>query len=279
MSDVTMLDAEPEPDDGTDDHVSPGPFKFLLSPEVWSLCQARPFRFLDLPAELRNRIYEQAFTGSHGLSPHHLTQVNRQIRAECFQMFHTETHTLQVTLQTPEQMTYFLNWVDDGAAGLSNSLPDFEFTYTDIDVGITTVHFAQVYHYPKMLYDMLMARVLGLSAQEATYYVWRFFTGLPYRHFLDDFGELIALHPPTPLFIEAIEKGFAWTYYKMHFVGELGEPLFPTTSVRAWEFFLYFIRLLTGMANKDWSPKALRDIAGFLFMRSMQAGPKVNREA
>lgn len=108
MSDATMVDAEPD-DAGTDDQLSPPPFKFLLSPEIWSLCQAWPFRFLDLPPEIRNRIYEQAFTGSHGLSPHHLTQVSRQIAAESKRMFFAETHTLQVPLQTPKQMTCFLD--------------------------------------------------------------------------------------------------------------------------------------------------------------------------
>ena len=143
-----MSDADAEPDDSTNDQLSPPPFKFLLSPGIWSLCQARPFRFLDLPPEIRNRIYEQAFTGSHGLSPHHLTQVSRQIATESKRMFYAETHTLQVPLQTSKQMTRFLDWMSDGAPNSSRRGQVYEFIFTDIDVGITTLRFTPVHHYP-----------------------------------------------------------------------------------------------------------------------------------
>ena len=270
---ITMADAEP--DVGTNDHISPPRFIFLLPPGVWSMCQAGPFRFLDLPPELRNRIYEQAFTGFHGLSPHHLTQVNSQIRAESAQMFRDETNTFQVTLQTPKQMTCFLNWIEDGAVGLTDVSPNFEFTYTDIDVGITIVRFEQVYHYPKLVYEMLRINLPGSSAEDVRLYAWHYFMGLHYQYLLDDFSELVVLHPPPSLFIDAVENGFAWTYYKMQFISE---PLFPATSSRAQQFFLHFMRLLTKMSNENWSRKALRDITGFLFMRSMQAGMKVKNK-
>jgi hypothetical protein len=63
----------------------------------------------------------------------------------------------------------------------------------------------------------------------------------------------------------------------MEFVGER-EPSFPATSFYAQQFFLHFVPLLIEMANQDWSEKFLRNIAGFLFMRSMQARTKVRRE-
>jgi hypothetical protein len=275
MSDVTMADAEP--DDGTDDQISPPPFKFLLSPAVWSLCQARPFPFLDLPPELRNRIYEQAFTGCHGLSPHHLTQVNRQIASESDQMFHAETHTLQIPLQTPKQMTCFLDWIVDAAPDFSLGAQVYEFTYTDIDVGITTIRFTPVWCYPAVALQRIKDRAPpGSSDRDVLRWTWHLLLGLRSRNLLQNFEELLKSEEPPALFIEAIINGSQWNYYMMEFVGER-EPSFPATSFYGQQFVLQFIRLLTRMANKGWCEKFLRDIAGFLFMRSMQAGTKAKR--
>jgi hypothetical protein len=116
------------------------------------------------------------------------------------------------------------------------------------------------------------------SDQEATIWTWYLLLRLDYRAFAVDFGELFILQPPPPLFIEAIKDGSVWDYYTMDFVGEC-EQVFLITSIHAQQFFVHFIRLLTAMANEDWSEKILRNIAGFLFMRSMQAGTKGKRQA
>lgn len=275
MSDVTMADAEP--DDGTGNQISPPPFQFLLSPAVWSLCQARPFRFLDLPPELRNRIYKQAFTGCHGLSPHRLTQVNRQIASESAQMFYAETHTLQIPLQIPNQMTCFLDWSVDGAPDLSRGAQVYEFTYTDIDVGITTVRFTPVYYYPAIALKRIKSCAPpGSSDQDVLRWTWHLLLGVRSRVLLQIFEELLKSEEPPALFIEAIVNGSQWNYYMMEFVGEC-EPSFLATSFYAQQFLLQVIRLLARMANKEWCEKFLRDITGFLFMRSMQAGTKVKR--
>lgn len=276
MSDSIMVDTEPE--DGADDQNSPPPFKFLLSPAVWSLCQSRPFRLLDLAPELRNRIYEQAFTGSHGLLPHHLTQVNRQIALESAEMFHAETHTLQIPLQTPKQMTCFLDWIADGAPDFSRTERAYEFTYTDIDVGITTICFTPVYHYPAMIFDRIRSDSPCRSEQEVLLCTWQVLLGLRHQLLVEEFHELVLLEEPSSLLIDAINSGTKWEYYLMEFVSER-EPLFPATTFYAQQFFLHFIQLLRRMANKEWCEKFLREIAGFLFMRSMQAGTKVKRKA
>lgn len=270
-----MVDVEP--DDGTDDQLSLPPFKFLLLPGIWSLCQARPFRFLDLPPELRNRVYEQAFTGSHGLSPHHLTQVNRQIAAESKPMFYAETHTLQFPLQTPKQMNCFLDWISDGSLNSPCRGQVYEFTFTNIDVGITTLRFIPVHHYPARVYEMIRMCSPDLSYQDATLWTWILLLGVNYRGLVHDFREVVMSQPPPMLFLEAIENGSMWEFCMMEFLGER-EPSFPAASFYAQQFFLQFVPLLIEMANKDWSEKFLRKIAGFLFMRSMQAGAKVKRE-
>ena len=276
MSDISMDDAEPTV--GTDDHLSPRPFRFLLSPEIWSLCQAQPFRFLDLPPELRNRIYEQAFTGSHGLSPHHLTQVNRQIRAESAQMFHAETHTLQVPLQSPKQMTRFLNWIEDGTAALPRRGSAYEFTYTDIDVGVTTVLFTPASYHPARIYELMRSYSPDWTRQDLILWTWFIMLGLDYRGLADDFIDVFLSQPPSALFIEAIDNGSVWHCCLMQFVDE-HEPVFPVASFYARQFFRHFVPLLNAMANEEWTEMFLRNVAGFFFMRSMQAGTQVKRKA
>jgi len=275
MSDVDMPDAEPADDTNKED--SPPPFRFLLPPGIWSMCQWEPFRFLDLPPELRNRIYEQAFTGSHGLSPHHLTQVNRQIRAESARMFHEQTHTLQIPLQTPKEMTRFLNWVESDAADLLPTKSAYEFTYTDIDLGVTTVRFTQAVRYPKTVLQWIRNYSPETSDEDAISWAWYLLLGMDYRMFAADFGELFYLFPPPSDFIDAIDNDSAWDYYTMDFIGEPG-PALQITNFYAQQIFAHFIGLLTAMANEEWSEKMLRNIAGFLYMRSMQAGTKKVRQ-
>lgn len=232
------------------------------------MCQARPFRFLDLPPEIRNRIYEQAFTGSHELSPHHLTQESRQIATEPKRMFYAETHALQVPLQTPKQMTCFLDWISDGAPNSSRRGQVYEFIFTNIDVGVTTLRFTPVHHYPARVHAMIRRCSPDLSHGDVILWTWYLLLGVDYRGFFQDFGVLFISQPPSILFLEVIENDSVWEYCIMEFVGER-EPLFPATSFYAQQFFLHFVPLLIEMANQDWSEKFLRNIAGFLFMRKL----------
>lgn len=270
MSHATTNDSEPVVN--TSNHEKPPPLSFLLTPRVWSMCQLRPFRFLDLPPELRNAIYEQAFTGYHGLSPHHLTQVNRHVAAESTQMFRAKTHTLQISLQTPAHMTRFLDWLTNGADLTQPDLA-YEITFTDIDVGITTVRFTQGLCYPSEGCEIVRALQPELSDDDVILSTWHHVMGVQYLRLMEDFGELFMWDSPPSGFIEAVDNGYAWLCQRMEFAGE-SEPSFPATSIHAKRFFLHFIRLMTVLADKELDAKDMRHIANFLFMRIMQAAGK-----
>lgn len=278
VSDAEMSDVDSELVTSSSERKPPTPIKFLLPPGLWAKCQTQPFRFLDLPPELRNRIYEHAFTGSHGLSPHHLTQVNRQIMVECLRMYHATTRTLQIPLQTPAQMTCFLKWAESPVAEYSFSMLEaYEFTYTDVDVGETTIRLTQGDDSPAMAYDVIKSILPQYQEDDIMLMAWRHFIGITYGRLHEDFGQHFELTTPTE-FVEAITEGSLWTYHLIEFVGEK-EPSFPAASIYAKEFFLFFTNLSLATSNKEWDNKYLLDTANFLFKRSMHAGLMAKRKS
>jgi hypothetical protein len=250
--------------------ISSSPPKFFLPAGLWSNCQMLPFRSLDLPPELRNRIYQHAFTGSGGLSPHHLTQVNRQIRIESVQMYYARMHTLQIPLQTPAHMACFLKWIESDCAHYSLISMAYEFTYNDPDVGMTIIRFAQRAWSPREIYQRVKRLVPEYSEDAHTLATWFRSLAIVYHRLVQDFGETFIRDPLPPRFLESIKDGALWTVHVLEFVGE-SQPSFPAASSHAKEFFNFFLRLMATMADKKWDKKCLRIIAWFLFTRSMRA--------
>jgi hypothetical protein len=249
---------------------TPSPTKFLLPARLWSECQLLPFRFLDLPPELRNRVYEHAFTGSGGLSPHHLTQVNRQIRIESLQLYYTRTHTLQIPLQNPAHMARFLEWIESDSATFSLINMAYEFTYNDPDAGMRTIRFAQGACSPRDIYQGV--KRLGPEYSDVDHILATWLRSLSvFQHRLfQDVGEIFFRHPPPSRFLDTINDGALWTVHVLEFVGE-SPPPFPAASSHAKEFFNFFLNLMVAMADKKWDKKCLRTIAWFLFTRSIRA--------
>lgn len=118
------------------------PFLLCGSYSTYKTAQPHQFRFLDLPSELRNMVYEHTFAeGSRGLVPHSLTQVNRQIAQETRRWARETVRTLQIPLHTQAQLFAFLKWLAAGNANLSTNAPALELSYTDVDARITTIRF------------------------------------------------------------------------------------------------------------------------------------------
>lgn len=71
------------------------------------------FPFMKLSPELRNRIYEYAFTSEEksGLAPHALTRTNRQIRAESLGMYYSLVELIEVPLLSLKQEGHFEQWL------------------------------------------------------------------------------------------------------------------------------------------------------------------------
>jgi hypothetical protein len=220
----------------------------------------QPFRFLDLPPELRNRIYEYAFTGLHDLSPHHLTQVNRQVRVESLQMYHERAFILRIPLQTPAQMLSFLKWIESDPAEPS-TIERYAFTYNDIDVGVTSVCFNQGTLPPSTSCELARSHDLGYSEEEIMHLAWRHYLGIRYEYLMEDFGAFM-LYPPSSRFVKAVQQDTMWIYHGMWFVGQ-NQPHFPAISPHATEFFAFFINLMIAMAGKKWDKECLRTIASF----------------
>lgn len=170
-----------------------------------------------------------------------------------------------------------LKWISDSSPNSPPRGQVYEFKYTDVDAGITTLRFTPVHHYPARVHEMIRRSSPDLSHGDAILWTWYLLLGLEYRSLVHDFGELVLSQQPPIGFLEAIDNDLVWEYCMMEFVGER-EPSFPATSSYAQQFFLHFVPLLIEMANTDWSEKSLRSIAGFLFMRSMQAGTRMKRE-
>jgi hypothetical protein len=219
----------------------------------------QPFRFLYLPPEVRNRIYEYTFTGLHDLSPHHLTQVNRQIRVESLQMYHERAFVLQIPLQTPAQMLSFLKWIESDPAEPS-TIERHAFTYNDIDMGVTSVCFNQGTLTPCTSCKLARSRDLGYSEEDIMLLTWRHYLGIRYDY-LEDFGDLM-LGPPPSRFVEAVEADAMWIYHGMWFVGQ-SQPIFPATSSHAREFFSFFVNLMIAMADKKWGQGVPENNRGF----------------
>ena len=69
------------------------------------------FHFLDLPAELRNRIYSECNADHHGLAPPAIMQLNRQTRMEGMFVFYLEVHDFHANLQSAKSTMKFMDWL------------------------------------------------------------------------------------------------------------------------------------------------------------------------
>lgn len=116
-------------------------FKFVLPPEIANFPPfSPPFRFLDLPPELRNMIAAATFASdTHGLTPPNITQLNRQLRVDYLKMFYDQTDIFQVPVTTSGQVTALLHWLTHGMDCKLRVGKAIEFLYTDYRTGKTKV--------------------------------------------------------------------------------------------------------------------------------------------
>jgi hypothetical protein len=84
--------------------------------------------FLKILAELRNQIYENAFTDIYMSSPvpHALTRVNGQIRSESRAVYYASIKGIKIWLRTPEQIKRAKTWLREEDMSLYPKMPTIE---------------------------------------------------------------------------------------------------------------------------------------------------------
>jgi hypothetical protein len=84
--------------------------------------------FLKSSAELRNQVYENAFTDTYMSNPvpHALTRVNRQIRSESRTMYYASIRGIKIWLRTPEQIKRAKTWLREEDMSLYPKMPTIE---------------------------------------------------------------------------------------------------------------------------------------------------------
>lgn len=100
-----------------------------------------PFPFLKLSPELRNRIYEYAFSPEekHGLAPHALTRANRQIRAESLGIYYEQVDEIEVPFLSLKHEYEFKEWVTTDLKRYS-MLPHLTFIWEKIPDNFTSIN-------------------------------------------------------------------------------------------------------------------------------------------
>ncbi|KAM0723385.1 hypothetical protein Q7P37_000371 [Cladosporium fusiforme] len=225
-----------------------------------------PFRLLDLPRELRDLIYEQCFTGFHGLTPHPITQTNTQIRKETLKMFYKQTHTYEVSLFSAKQVAGFLKAVE---AGQLTRDVDVEFSYKDPDAGITIIRIEWKDAIPAQIFESTKQKFLEFcSSSPLDSYrtiAWALCLG---------FGAII-YETEEPLFTQYIN-------------GPHADPDDPRIDIMLEDFpehkqWRLSVFLFWELAKTSWGRhRGLREyekIANFLFNRTLEADAKATSEA
>lgn len=89
--------------------------------------------FFGIPPETRNAIYDYVFSSDTtcSLTPHALTQVNKQIRHETLAMYHASILTLKIPLHDAIQVARAKRWLAEVDTTLYSVLPDIQFSWTE----------------------------------------------------------------------------------------------------------------------------------------------------
>ena len=89
------------------------------------------FRFLDLPAELRNRIYSECNADHRGLAPPAITQLNRLTRIEGMYLFNSQVRDFHANLQSAKSTMKFMDWLRCLPINKTPSIRNMSFQLSD----------------------------------------------------------------------------------------------------------------------------------------------------
>ncbi|KAL1586492.1 hypothetical protein WHR41_05163 [Cladosporium halotolerans] len=242
---------------------------FTLATDLWVECLGQPFRFLDLPPEVRNIFYELYFTGKHNISPPAITRACKLLRHETLFMHKAAVHTYQIPVCTPPQMNAFLKWVEAGDYSIScSSEKAFEFSFVEPGFGPLTVRFERKIIEPAAIFDSVNELCHALPAVTAICtseeYAWMVSVGLLRSLGVVPAGFLQRFRPGRRI-RDAVANRASCVVHDVSIVGDV--PAFSEHYVLVYNPF-DIARQSTG---REWAERSLRVLGWFFFWRSIRA--------
>ena len=177
--------------------------------------------FLRLAPELRNRIYQYAFTAAERSTPipHALTQTSKQIRDECQAMYYASIKCLRIRVSTLAQIERTKRWLAEEDWSWYPILPNLEFLFYFPSVR-STVKVAL--NRKETIPSEELPLELFMVSQRDTYGL-RWATFMAYINCLGLDPRVVAIEwphwPVDEKFTKALKEGATWSTRQLEYMG------------------------------------------------------------
>ena len=255
-----------------------------------------PFRFLDLPPEIRNSIYGHCIAQYHGLGPPNVTRVNRQARHESLLMSDASLACFEADLTSAKGMTKFLKWLTTLSDNRVSSIANIEFRMLGTESGTCGVKLARHDHDLTALITLVsqgsaqidndetwhsledLSVLFGVSKTDiqlklAYHFCTAYISAYRKMPICKTF-EAAGLATPSEIFTNAVGDAKIWTTYNIHLVDQNPACLCQEPMASIWK--------LLQLHGSRLTKADLRKVAQALFAwncRTLAKRQKLQREA